>query len=291
MILPPSPLKILYMTKLSDLAENKKKLKGLKEILEGLDYAVVALSGGVDSGFLLAACAEFMDRDRLLAVTSSSPIHPPEEIETAKKISDKYNVEWRSLEDNILENAEFTSNSSDRCYICKKSLFSKLVKLSERKGFSKVLEGTNKDDKSDDRPGMRAIKELNILSPLKEAGLGKGEIREFAKNIGLPNWNRPSKACLATRFPRGKEISFNQLKRLGQAEAEIGELGLIDYRVRYHPEKDLARIEVPEEELQKVIWKRKRIVETLKDHDFSYITLDLEGYRPSGSGGEKKNNG
>nr|AGF92819.1 conserved hypothetical protein CHP00268 [uncultured organism] len=278
------------MSTLKKLSEKEDKLKGLKNILEDYDSAIVALSGGVDSSFLLAACSEFMEKGKLLAATSRSDIHPDEEIETAGEIAKGLGVKWRKIGTNVLEQEKFTSNPESRCYFCKLDLFRNLRKLAGKEGYQEILDGSTKDDEKNHRPGQKAAEELDVKSPLRQAGLGKEKIRDLAEKIGLPNWDRPSGACLATRFPYGEKIEPAELQKLEDAEATLKDLGLEGFRLRVHDAGKLARLEIGKDQFGEVIQNGEKIVSLLEKADFTYVTLDLEGYRPAGSNLKEVNN-
>lgn len=271
------------MSTLKKLSGKEDKLNRLKNMLEDYDSAIVALSGGVDSSFLLAACSEFMEGGKLLAVTSQSDIHPDKEIETAGEIAKGLGVKWRKIGTNVLEKEKFTLNPENRCYFCKLDLFRNLRKLAGKEGYQEILDGSTKDDEKNHRPGQKAAEELDVKSPLRQAGLSKEKIRNLAKKIDLSNWDRPSRSCLATRFPYGEKIQAPELKKLERVEAKLRDLGLEGFRLRVHEAGKLARLEIGKDQFDKVIQNREKIVNLLKKADFTYVTLDLEGYRPAGS--------
>ncbi len=262
----------------------KKAIAGsekLKALLRSYESAVVAFSGGVDSSLLLSSAASVMEPKMLLAVTFKSVLNPPGEIEDAAKLAADLKAAHRVIAIDPCSDAGFTTNSPERCYICKKLLFSSLLKIAENEGFDVVLEGTNADDPDDYRPGLRAIKELGVQSPLLESGLGKAEIRFLSRQAGLPSWDKPSAACLASRIPYGEEITPEKLKQVAAAESVLREMGIEgNLRVRRHG--SLARIEVDESAFKLVAARRGEIEEKLKEAGFSYVTLDLSGFR-SGS--------
>lgn len=242
---------------------------------------LVAYSGGVDSTFLLKIAQEEL-KDRVLAITIKSEIHPLSEITVAKKMAQKLKVKHLIINNEILFNKEFINNPKERCYICKKELFSQINEIVKRHNLNFVLDGSNYDDLDDYRPGMKAVRELKVRSPLQETLLNKDDIRLLSKEMDLPTWNKPSNSCLATRIPYGDKITLEKLKRIEQAEEFIHNLGIEQVRVRCH--NNLARIEVKEEDLLYLLKEdlRKRIIPQFKKLGFVYITLDLQGYR-SGS--------
>lgn len=257
------------------------KLKELKQILTNMQSVLIAYSGGVDSTFLLKVAQEVLG-DKVLAVTELSPVYPSEETGQAKTLAQEFGVRHEFLETQELSNSEFVNNPKDRCYWCKKELFTDLLKIAQKNNLNYVLDGTNFDDLDDFRPGMRAASELGVRSPLKEARFTKDEIRRFSKKLGLPTWNKPSFACLASRFPYGMKISKENLDKVDKAERFLRNSGITQVRVRQHD--NIARIEVLEDELPKLMEPqlRKQLIRYFKQLGYAYITVDLEGYR-SGS--------
>lgn len=257
----------------------KDKLKNLKNIIEGYKSAVVAFSGGVDSTFLLKICADVLERDSVLAVTAQSLVVPPREITEAQKFAASLGIRHEILEFDELSVAHFASNMPDRCYYCKKAIFGMFLDKAAKYGLMHVFDGSNLDDVGDFRPGMRALRELSIKSPLREAKLAKNDIRILSRGVGLNTWDKPSLACLASRIPYGEEITAQKLQRVRVAEEVLRGMGFSQFRVRSH--EDIARIEVPPDEMDKFLKAdiRKNITSGLIDVGFKYITLDLEGYR------------
>ncbi|WP_043884244.1 ATP-dependent sacrificial sulfur transferase LarE [Caldanaerobacter subterraneus] len=259
--------------------EYGKKLKKLRDYVKNLKRVLVAFSGGVDSTFLAKVAYEELGED-MLAVTISTPLHPKREIEESKKLAKVLGFPHLVVRyEEVLEIEEFKSNPLNRCYVCKKNLFSKLKDIAEERGFYYIVEGTNADDINDFRPGRKALKELGILSPLLDCGITKEEIRLFSKEMDLPTWNKPSYACLASRIPYGEEITYEKLSMVEKAEESLKSLGFDGFRVRYHG--DVARIELRKEDMERVFEEdiRKKIVEGVKEAGFKYVALDLEGYR------------
>lgn len=264
----------------------KHKLSNLKQRIKVLKQAVVAFSGGVDSTFLLRVCIDELGSDNVLAVTAHSQATTEQEFLESQTLAKLLNARQIIVESNELDVPGIIDNPPERCYFCKKQLFNKFIAIAKENGYNFIVEGSNFSDKDDFRPGMVAIKELGVLSPLKEAGLTKDEIRELSKEMGLPTWNKPSYACLFSRFPYGEKITPEKLKRVSDAEDILRQNGFCQFRVRSH--SDLARIEVLAQEIDKFFDEsfRNKITKEFKKIGFTYITLDLLGYR-SGSMNEQ----
>lgn len=256
---------------------NDKKYESLISYLKGLGSVVIAFSGGVDSTFLMQAAKEALE-DKVLAVTIASPYIPAWEIKEAKELVKELNVKHEIVEVPVILDA-IKNNPEDRCYLCKHFVFSKIKELQKEKGFSHVIDGTNLDDTKDYRPGMRALKELDIVSPLLENNIAKDDIRRFSKELGLVTWDKPAYACLLSRIPYNQEIKVEELDRIEKAEKYLMESGFRAVRVRSHG--NLARIEVPENYIFKLFNKDllRDVSRTLKNIGFRYVTIDTEGYR------------
>jgi len=265
----------------------KEKLNNLRKILSEMGSILIAYSGGVDSTFLLKVAREELG-DRVTAVTVKSEIHHLSEITDAKMTVQKFKVKHLFMDIDILSNKEFINNPPERCYICKKEIFSRISEMAKELNLRFVADGSNHDDLNDYRPGMKAIRELKIRSPLQEALLTKDDIRLLSKEMNLPTWNKPSNSCLATRIPYGDEVTLEKLKRIEKAEGFIRNLGFEQLRVRYY--NKLAKIEIEEKDLLLLMEKdlREKIISRLKQLGFVYITLDLQGYR-TGSMNEELN--
>jgi uncharacterized protein len=248
---------------------------------------IVAFSGGVDSTFLLKTTQEVLGKN-VLAVIASSETYPQKEREEAIRLAQKFNIRYKVIETKELESSDFANNPPQRCYFCKKELFSKLKDIAEAEGIPYILDGSNYEDTADFRPGTKAAEELGIRSPLKEVHLGKSEIRQLSKRSSLPTWNKPSLACLSSRFPYYTKIDTKNLKQVAQAEECLRKLGFTQVRVRHHGQ--IARIEIELPEFPKITEKkvRKAVIKNFKKFGYIYIALDLAGFR-SGSMNEPLN--
>lgn len=259
-------------------AEIKTKLEALKRLLAETSGLVVAYSGGVDSTLLLKVAHDVLGA-RALAVTASSETYPDHEIKEAVCLARQLGIRLREIHTEELEQEEFASNPPERCYFCKHELFGKLLEIAQEEGLPVVADGANVDDAEDFRPGRRAAAELGVRSPLREAGLTKEDIRELSRDLGLPTWDKPSFACLASRFPYGDRITREELLKVRAAEQVLRDLGLRQFRVRNHGH--LARLEVEPDEIARLAEpeRRARLVAEFQRLGYHYVTLDLEGYR------------
>lgn len=281
------------MTKIKKLEIDKmpkatlSKYEKLKNILQEMGDVLVAFSGGVDSTFLLKTAHEVLGKN-VLAVIASSETYPQKEREEAIRFAEEFNIRYKVIETRELENSDFANNTPQRCYFCKKELFSKLKDIAEAEGIPCIVDGSNYEDMSDFRPGTKAAEELGIRSPLKEAHLGKSEIRQLSKKFSLSTWNKPSLACLSSRFPYYTKIETKNLKQVAKAEEFLRKLGFVQVRVRHHGQ--IARIEIEPSEFPKITEKkvREEVVKNFNKFGYIYIALDLAGFR-SGSMNEPLN--
>ncbi|MDR1673289.1 MAG: ATP-dependent sacrificial sulfur transferase LarE [Bacteroidales bacterium] len=254
------------------------KLKRLREVLKDLRHLAVAFSGGVDSTFLLYVAHQELGV-KVLALTAMSAFYPDRESEEAVAFAKAHGIRHITCAVDELAIAGFADNPLNRCYLCKHNLFGVFDKILSEQGMTHLAEGSNADDTGDYRPGMTAVKEMNVLSPLREVGMTKGEIRLLSMEMGLPTWDKPSFACLASRIPYGEKITREKLEAVGACEQLLIDAGFRQARVRHHGK--LARIEVNPEELPKMLLPENRatIVSGVKKHGFAYVTVDLQGYR------------
>jgi uncharacterized protein len=256
---------------------SEKKLKNLKEIIDKLESVVIAFSGGCDSSFLAKIAYDVLG-DRAIAITADSELYANSEVKDSEKIAADIGIKHEIISSNELETPGFSDNPPERCYYCKKELFSGLLEVAKKKGFRHVLDGSNFDDTDDYRPGMKAGRELDIRSPLREAGLTKEEIRQLSRKFGLSTADKPAMACLASRFPYGTKIKKRDLQKVEKAEQFLRDMRFIQLRVRHHG--DIARIEVLPEDIESLLRKdfREKILAEFKKLGYKYVTFDLEGY-------------
>ena len=251
----------------------------LQLILHELDSVVIGYSGGVDSTLLLKVAVDTLG-NKALAVIGKSETYPTREYEEAEKLAKSFGAKYEIVYTKETDDLKFKENPPDRCYYCKTELFTKLTEIAKAKNIKWICDGTNVDDLGDFRPGMKAVKEKNVRSPLLEAGLTKNDIRELSKALELPTWDKQSFACLSSRFPYGYGIEKDKLKKIDSAETLLRDNGFKYFRVRHHDE-NTVRIEVGKMEVARLFddGLREMIVSEIKKLGFKYVTLDLEGYR------------
>lgn len=253
-----------------------EKADRLKSIIRGYGRAAVAFSGGADSTLLAVLCHDILG-EGLLAVTAASPIHCPDDLKNAKASARRSGFEHLVIETGELRNRSFVANPADRCYHCKRHIFSKIGKAVRKRGIGTILDGTNADDLKTIRPGHRAAKEMGVRSPLAEAGLTKAEIRILLKRRGLPNWDKPAEACLATRVPYGTRITAGVLDTVRKAERALAGMGFEAFRVRHHG--DIARIELRPQDMAMAVRNRRLVAKMIKAAGYKFAAVDLAGYQ------------
>jgi uncharacterized protein len=256
----------------------EQKYQDLLEYLKSLGSVAVAFSSGVDSTFLLKAARNALG-DKAIAVTARSCSFPERELKEAKRFTEENGIAHLIVDSEELDIEGFSENPPNRCYLCKHELFSKMKGIAKKNGINEVVEGSNMDDLGDYRPGLTAIQELNIKSPLRQVGLTKDEIRELSKRLDLPTWEKQSFACLSSRFPYGESITPEKLGMVDHAEQLLLDLGFRQVRVRHHG--TLARIEIAEDQFPLIMEKKNRdkIFARFKEIGFTYVSLDIAGYR------------
>jgi pyridinium-3,5-biscarboxylic acid mononucleotide sulfurtransferase len=255
------------------------KYEKLKEILSAMDSVVIAYSGGTDSTLVLKVAHDVLS-DKAIAMTAVSPSLPASDRIEAMEIARQIGVQHILIDTNETSDPDYLANTPNRCFFCKKETYGKLADYARSHGYSVIIDGNNADDTGDFRPGRQAASEYHVRSPLLEAGLTKNEIRQLSRELGLPNWDKPAAACLSSRVPYGTKINLEMLSQVEHAEAVLHGMGLRQLRVRHHGQ--VARIEAEPADFPRLIEQRGQIVSALKELGFTYISLDLAGFR-SGS--------
>lgn len=260
------------------MKEPNDKYRALLELLSQMGPCAVMFSGGVDSAFLLAAAVEALGTGAV-AVTGRSPVHPASEHREAVALAVALGARQIVVDTREMDNEEFVANPPQRCGVCKAGIVEEVWSVAKQEGLGAVLDGSNADDLGDFRPGMEAAHRLGVRSPLQELGFTKEEIRSLSREMGLPTWDKPSFACLASRIPYGERITEERLNRVERSEASLREMGLAQLRVRDHG--DVARVELAPDDIERMAapGRRARIVEALKQAGYRYVSLDLVGYR------------
>jgi len=276
----PTRMETMHQPDLESLAEaSRPKLERMRALVRAQGSALVAFSGGVDSTFVLRIALDELG-PRTLALTAVSPSVPPREREAAERIAREMGAAHMFVASSELDDPAYAANPTNRCYFCKSELYDLCRKVAGERGFATVLDGFNADDAGDHRPGRKAGHERQVLSPLLEAGIAKDEIRAWSKRLGLPTWDKPQLACLASRIPYGTSVTAERLGKVARAEEALQDAGLRIFRVRYHD--DVARLEIGEDELPLVLGDaalREDLVRRVKAAGFRFVALDLEPFR------------
>ena len=268
------------MVQIIDQTLQEKRLTLVNNLIQ-MESVIVAYSGGVDSAFLAAIANEVLG-DKSIAVTAVSPSLAPSELEEAKTLASELELNFMTLNTKEVEREDYQANNPDRCFFCKDELYSHLIRYAEEEGYKFVLNGTNKDDLGDYRPGIEAAKQYGVLSPMVDVNLTKEEIRLLSKDMDLNTWDKPAQACLSSRIPYGTTVTVEALTKIAKAEHFLRTKGFKQLRVRHHD--TIARIEMEPTDFQDLISEplRTEITEAFKDFGYSYVTLDMDGFR-SGS--------
>ena len=268
------------MVQITDRTLQEKRLTLVNNLIQ-MESVIVAYSGGGDSAFLAAIANEVLG-DKAIAVTAVSPSLAPSELEEAKTLASELGLNFMTLNTKEVEREDYQANNPDRCFFCKDELYSHLIRYAEEEGYKFVLNGTNKDDLGDYRPGIEAAKQYGVLSPMVDVNLTKEEIRLLSKDMDLNTWDKPAQACLSSRIPYGTTVTVEALTKIAKAEHFLRTKGFKQLRVRHHD--TIARIEMEPTDFQDLISEplKTEITEAFKDFGYSYVTLDMDGFR-SGS--------
>jgi uncharacterized protein len=261
------------------IAMSHVKRRKLEALIRGLDHVVVAYSGGIDSTLVLKVAADELG-DGAVAATAVSPSLAKGDLDDSKRIATDIGVRHVLLESSEVDDPRYRRNDPQRCYFCKTNVYDTLIAYAGREGFTWILDGTNADDLGDHRPGLRAAREHGVRSPLQECGMTKAELREWARELGLPNWDKPANACLSSRIPYGSEVTPEKLAQVEAAEAAVRAFGFRRFRVRHHGQ--VARIEIAKDEFPEALDRAEALDSAVKAAGFLYAALDLGGFR-SGS--------
>ncbi|MGI5916881.1 MAG: ATP-dependent sacrificial sulfur transferase LarE [Anaerolineae bacterium] len=263
-------------------ASPNERIKALDAAIAALDRVAVAFSAGTDSTLLLARCLKVLGTDRVLAITADSPTLPRRELEEARALADELGARHMIIATHEMENLDFTGNSPDRCYHCKRELFERMQEVADAQGYACLAYGATADDTADHRPGMWAAREAGAVAPLLDAGLTKDDVRELSRRMGLRTWDKPAMACLSSRLPYGSAITPEALARIEAGENILRDMGFRQVRVRHHD--TVARLEVEGDEIPRLLDGaiRSRVVARFRDLGYHYVTVDLAGFR-SGS--------
>lgn len=261
------------------MIEADEKLENLKRILIEMQHVAVAYSGGVDSTLLLKVAHDCLG-ESAIGLTAVSPSLPADELAQAEQVAQLTGARHVLLESSETDDLRYLENTPSRCYFCKDRVYDQLIEVAHGEGFFNIVDGTNADDLGDHRPGRQAAREHGVRSPLMEAGLGKTEIRQLARQMGLPNWDKPAAACLSSRIPYGTTITIQMLSQVEEAERTLQRMGFRQLRVRHH--EHIARIEVDPSDFEPILERREEIIKALEDLGYTYVTIDLAGFQ-SGS--------
>ena len=256
---------------------SENKLAPLMDVIRPMGNVAIGYSGGVDSALLLRVALEALGSENVLAVMAVAPIWPADEQEHAIRMAQEMGADIRTVQAPDISQPAFSRHLPNRCYFCKLDIFSHVIRAAKDAGFRWIADGTNLDDLDEDRPGLLALRELGVRSPLAEAGLTKSDVRALARDLGLPVWDAPARACLATRIPFGTPVTEERLRLAEAAERVIASLGFREYRCRLHG--NLVRLELPPDELPHALDLRERIASELHRVGFEYVTLDLNGMK------------